>query len=207
MRAYCTVWRVCPTREEEWGPAGSERVPGGQMLTGCLGEPGWMACPCAASGHQVLSRLLSHVSKSRETQGPAPVSLGCGGPDKPLVFLRPFPGNAWPDHGLAALSRVVIALSRTLPEPAAGVSLRLTVGLGMMLLAAASNTLSRGGGCQAFPVPQIWTCSPASWQWGPPLQGEGALCQSRTSALDFPCPPHPGARVGAWRSAQEILSE
>lgn len=68
-----------------------------------------------------------------------------------------------------------------------------------MLLATAWSTLSRGGCCQAFSGPQIWTCPPASQQWGPSLQGEGALCQSRASALDFPWTPHalaPGSGHG-----------
>lgn len=28
-----------------WGPAGSKRVPRGRMLSGYLGEPGWVECP------------------------------------------------------------------------------------------------------------------------------------------------------------------
>jgi len=185
----CRIREGLRGTDAEWVPG---RAWSGGVSLSCL----W------SSGAKQATFPCAHLEGDTR---PSPASLGCGRPDKRLVVLPPFPGNTWPDHGLrgplavwpvstlAALSSVV----RTLPGPAA----RPTHGgPRWMFLATAWSTLSRGGCCQAFPVPQIWTCSPASQQWGPCLQGEGALCQSRASALDFPWNPHalaPGSGHGA----------
>lgn len=164
------------------GPQAPRRMP-----SGCLGEPGWVECPWAASGHQVLSRVLSHVSSLRETQSPTLPLSRVDGLTSPwssfLLLSQGMPGQALASVGLWSYGQcppLQLRAERSWYPPSAAwactrVSLLLTVSLGGMLLAAASSTLSSGGCCQAFPVPQIWTCSPAS-QHGDRLSREKEPC-------------------------------
>lgn len=175
-RAYCVGARVCPAWEEGWSP--------------------W-----AASGHQVLSRVLSHVSNLRETRSPT-LPLACGQPDEPPVFLPPpFPGTAWPDLGLCR--PLAVWPVSTLAAPSRAVVASSIRCLGLFL--GVSRTHGEPGrdalGCCFEHSVQRWVlpglpCPPdldvltGLSAWGLPLQGEGALCQSRASALDFPRTPH-----------------